>query len=210
MKKYILIILLAAVASQLNAQVFKPGVILGLNASQVAGDEYGGFRKLGLIAGGLVNTSIGEDWSTQFELYYIQKGYKKAPQPDKGDYESFKLHLNYIELPVLVRYHHESFNFEIGLQVAKLLSYKAYDPYGETDIIDPQIDDWDFGGLVGFSYQYKERAEFNIRLKSSLIPIRDFENGDAYTWWWDQLFNRGWYNTELNFSLRWLILKSNG
>ena len=191
-----------------SAQVFKPGIILGLNAAQVAGDGYGGFHKLGLIAGGLVNTSIAEDWSVQFELYYIKKGSRKIAHPDKGDYESFNLNLNYIEMPLVIRYHHDNFNFETGLQVARLFSHSVYDSFGETSIVDPQIHDWDFGGLIGFSYQYKERAEFNVRLKSSIIPIRDFENGDAYTWWWDRLFSRGWYNTELNFSVRWLIAKN--
>lgn len=191
-----------------SAQVFKPGVILGLNASQVAGDGYSGFKKLGFIAGGLVNTDIADDWSTQFELYYISKGYRKAPRPDKGDYEDFELHLNYLEIPLSFRYHYKEFNFEAGLYLAKLLSHQAYDGYGKTAIVNPQIHEWDFGGLLGLSYQYKKRAEFNVRLKSSIIPIRDFNNGDAYTWWWDRLFSRGWYNTELNLSLRWLIIKN--
>ena len=207
MKKIIFLSLIISPFIQLQAQVFEPGIILGLSGSQINGDGYGGYHKLGLIAGGLVSTRISDDWRTQFELYYIKKGSQKNPHPDKGDYESFNLNIKYLEMPVVIRYHHEKFNFETGLYRAKMLSYNVADQYGQTEIYDPPIKDWDFGGLIGFSYQYKERAEFNIRAKTSLIPIRDFNNLDAYTWWWDELFNRGWYNFDLNFSVRWLIVK---
>ena len=57
MKKHLFIIFIFISSIQMNAQVFKPGVILGLNTSQVSGDGYGGFHKIGFIFGVLVNSS---------------------------------------------------------------------------------------------------------------------------------------------------------
>ena len=57
-----------------SAQVFKTGAIAGLCGAQVEGDGYAGYRKLGFIAGGFVNTDISEKMSAQFEIYFINKG----------------------------------------------------------------------------------------------------------------------------------------
>ena len=46
-----------------KSQVFKSGLILGLSGSQVEGDGYGGYNKLGFIAGGFTNTNLSEKWS---------------------------------------------------------------------------------------------------------------------------------------------------
>lgn len=207
MRKYAFIGLLFFATFQLQAQVFKPGIILGLSGSQINGDGYGGYNKLGIIAGGLVNTKISNHWSSQFELYYIKKGSQKNPHPDKEDYESFNLNIHYIEMPIVIRYHYEKFNFEAGLYGARMFKHDVSDQFGKTEIYDPPIKDWDLGGLIGFSYQFKERIEFNLRSKTSFIPIRDFNNLDAYTNFWDRMLNRGWYNFDLNFSVRWLIIK---
>ena len=46
--------------SNLQAQNFGGGIILGLSTSQVSGDALGGFNKAGLLAGVFANKSIFE------------------------------------------------------------------------------------------------------------------------------------------------------
>ena len=70
---YIWIILLL-VSLDTKAQTFKPGVLVGLVTSQVGGDGYSGFNKLGLTFGGYVRYQLSDNWSTQFEIAYVQKG----------------------------------------------------------------------------------------------------------------------------------------
>ena len=133
MKAFLTIIILSGFLSS-SAQVFNTGIVLGLNGSQVDGDGYGGFNKMGFIAGAFTNASLSEKWSTQFEIYYINKGSFKAARPDKGDYRHFNLNVNYIEIPLALRYKYQNFMFESGLYGSKFLSYHMEDEFGERTI----------------------------------------------------------------------------
>jgi len=203
--KNYLIILLLLICSYFNssAQVFKVGVIGGISGAQVEGDGYGGYNKLGFIAGGLVNTNLSEKMSVQFEIYFINKGSFDAAHPDKGDYDSFSLNLNYIEIPVSLRHKYHKFMGEIGLYYAQLLSTSVSDEFGPREINRFPFRGFDFGGLIGVYYQLNDHFIFNLRSKNSIIPIRDFQNYDQNVGMLNKLFNRGWYNVDLNLSVRY-------
>jgi hypothetical protein len=203
MKAFLTIIVLSGFLSS-SAQVFKTGVILGLNGSQVDGDGYGGYNKLGFIVGGFTNTNISEKWSTQFEIYFINKGSFKAAHPDKGDYRMFNLNINYIEIPLSLRYKYHKFMLELGLYGSKFLSYHMEDEFGERTINQYPFKSFDFGGFIGIYYQLNDHFIFNLRYKNSAIPIRDFNYPDPNRSIMNKLFNQsGWYNVEINFSIRY-------
>ncbi len=197
----ILLILFGYIPS--SAQVFKTGLIAGLNGSQIEGDGYGGYHKLGFIGGGFVNTDLSEKISTQFEIYFINKGSFKAAHPDKGDYDKFSLNINYIEIPISLRYTYHKFKFEAGMYYAKLLGYHIEDEFGEVFVNRFPFKSYDFGGLIGINYELNDYFSVNFRSKSSIIPIRDFQNYDQNIGLRNKLFNRGWYNVELNLSVRY-------
>ncbi len=117
--KFLFTLLIFTLPFSSLAQVFNAGVIAGISGSQVEGDGYGGYNKLGFIIGGFTNTSFSEKLSSQLEIYYINKGSKKNPQPDKGDVDAFSLNLNYVEVPISIRYAHKKFIFEGGLYASK-------------------------------------------------------------------------------------------
>ncbi|TXB67208.1 PorT family protein [Vicingus serpentipes] len=192
----------------INAQVFNAGVMLGISGSQVEGDGYGGYNKLGFIAGGFANTEFSDKVSTQLEIYYINKGSQKNPRPDKGDVEAFNLNINYIEIPISFRYHYKKFIFEGGLYASKFLSYSMSDQFGERDTGNYPFKSFDFGGFFGINYKINDNFIFNLRSKNSLIPIRDFNNFDQQIGILNKLFNRGWYSLDLNFSVRYQFNKS--
>ena len=204
MKNYLIILFIILSGNPTSsAQVFKAGVILGVSGSQVEGDGYGGYDKIGLIAGGFTNAELTEKWSTQFEIYFINKGSLKAAQPDKGDYSHFNLNINYIEIPLSLRYKHKKFMLELGLYGSKFLSYHLEDQNGERTINQYPFKSFDFGGLAGLYYQLDDHFLFNLRSKNSILPIRDFDNLDQNIGILNKLFNRGWYNVDLNFSIRY-------
>src|SRR5690554_2436533 len=84
------------------AQGFNTGILAGINASQVSGDNYSGFNKAGILVGLFTNLDVSEKVNLQFEINYSQKGSRKNPKTDEGDHEFFLLRLNYIEVPMLV------------------------------------------------------------------------------------------------------------
>lgn len=207
MRFYILIFILLSCLKS-SAQVFKTGAIAGLCGAQVEGDGYAGYRKLGFIAGGFVNTDISEKMSAQFEIYFINKGSFDAAHPDKGDYDKFSLNLNYIEIPLVLQYNTEKITFEIGLYLAKLIGTpNLEDEFGEIFVTQYPFKSFDFGGFIGASYQINESFSCNLRSKNSIIPIRDFESYDQQIGILNKLFNRGWYNVDLNFTVRYHFVK---
>jgi len=210
MKHLLPFFLLFAVTSS-YAQVFNAGVLGGVSASQVEGDGFGGYKKAGAIIGGFTNTAINEKWEAQFEIYYIGKGSQRNPKPDKGDFAAINLHLNYIEIPVLVKYNYKKFDFELGLYYAYLLNVSLEDQFGKIDVQNQPFPfkKYDIGGFLGVQYELIENLFINVRSKNSLLPIRDFNTQDQNIGLLNKLFNRGWYNLDINFSLRYQFGKTN-
>lgn len=207
MKKLLLLALFFTFYSNFYSQVFKAGVILGLSGSQVEGDGYSGYHKLGFIVGGFTNVNISEKFSTQLEMYYINKGSQRNPNTSTGDVDAFKLNINYIEIPLALRYHYKKFMFETGLYYSKFLNYSMSDEFGELTDEPFPFKSYDFGGFFGLNYQLNEHFSCNIRSKNSLIPVRDFQNLDQQIGILNRLFNRGWYNVDLNFTIKYQFNK---
>jgi hypothetical protein len=199
----LLILFLLTLCLTTTAQVFNTGVILGISGAQVEGDGYGGYKKLGFIGGGFVNTNLSKKMSAQFEIYFINKGAVDLAHPDKGDFDSFSLNLNYIEIPVSLRYNYHKFMLEIGLYYGQLIGVSIADEFGPREVNRFPFKSYDFGGLIGIYYQLNDHFIFNFRSKNSIIPIRDFQNYDQNVGILNKLFNRGWYNVDLNLSVRY-------
>ncbi len=122
-KKYFsLLIFLILIATVSVAQEFHGGVMAGLAGSQVAGDNYSGFKKAGIFVGGYVNLDIGSVSALQFELTYFQKGSRENPT-EKNGYQSYLVRLNYIEMPVLYQYKAGRFIIEAGPSLGFLMGY---------------------------------------------------------------------------------------
>ena len=189
-----------------SSQTFKAGLLGGLVGSQIEGDGYGGYNKLGFLVGGFTNTDLIEKWSAQFEIYYITKGSFKAAKPSKGIYNKFYVNINYIEVPIAIRYKHNKFMFEIGPYLAKFLSLTFKDEFGEREqpfINSYPVNSFDFGGFVGINYNLTDKIIFNLRSKNSLVPFRNYQSFDQNIGILNKLFNNGWYHVDINFTVRY-------
>lgn len=197
------ILLLTFFAFSAKSQIFKAGVIAGISASQVEGDGYGGYNKIGAIAGGFTNTSIAENASLQLEIYFINKGSQKNPNTSQGDVDAFNLNLNYIDIPLVLRYHYKKFLFEGGIYGSRFLNYSMSDENGKRDVGNFPFKSYDAGGFLGINYAFAPNFLFNLRSKNSLVPVRELYSLDQQIGILNKLFNQGWYNLDLNFSIRY-------
>jgi hypothetical protein len=100
----IIISLLALISNFGFSQVFKGEILGGFNLSQVDGDETAGFRKMGLNGGVGVVAPLYKNWSLSLETIYSQKGSKLKPNSYDSLDGSYKLYLNYVEVPFMVQY----------------------------------------------------------------------------------------------------------
>ena len=103
-----------------QAQGFKGGLHVGLLATQVDGDDHGGFHKLGFFGGVFTNFTLpNEKMQFQFELNYAQKGSAAKPK--------YKISLHQVEPTVLFGWKFwNKFMLEAGLSCNIVASAKEY------------------------------------------------------------------------------------
>ena len=70
----LLVVCVIPTASMAQALRFDGGPVAGINASQVQGDDYTGFNKLGLSGGAFIDIRNPENyWGVRLEMHYAEK-----------------------------------------------------------------------------------------------------------------------------------------
>jgi len=194
----ILLLIFIIPALTAKSQQFNGGIMAGVAGAQVAGDDYYGFHKGGVFAGGFVNLLISEHSAFQMELEYFQKGSRENPD-SSNNYNQYLFRVNYVELPVLYQYTiGKRFKLEFGPSLGFLINYYEESNYYEIKggnrpaKVTFQIN----AGLYVYIYN---QLMFNIRTNNSMLNIRsDNATGDII-----RIFpgNYGQFNDCLVFSL---------
>lgn len=217
MKKIFLIFGFFLILVSSEAQRFKAGILGGISTSQVDGDTYSGYNKAGLLAGGFVTRdfSSSSKWSASFELTYIQKGSRKIPHPDKGDFANYQLKLNYAEVPILLRYNFSSidsldnnrmkFSLEGGIAFGTLIQSSEYDASGLIPWSGVPFQKTDYSIILGLNYFLSEHIGFDVRTEYSVLPVRKGGTASYYQNWTYKFLKPGFYNNLLVFSLRYQL-----
>lgn len=192
---FLLLLLLNSIVCTLTAQQrFKAGIKAGLSTSQVAGDTYSGYNKAGFAGGGFLTATVGEKWTGQFEIIYIQKGSRHNGNPDKGDYSYYFLQLDYIDVPLLLQYHQSKFTYELGPGINFLIKEQEFFNWQDLTGIHPfNKNEVDIN--LGISYQVFNNLGISWRFSNSITPIRAHASG-ASRW-----YNPGQMNSVLAFTL---------
>ena len=186
------------------SQDFNAGTIIGINTSQVSGDNLSGFNKLGLRIGGFVTREF-RNFDGQIELQYINKGSRELIAQNTYN-EGYKFQVNYIEIPISIKKtisknSHVELGFSIGHLLNWIEEYDGIDDYG----ID--IKKIEYSCHIGFQYKINPNLYFNSRFSNSLSPIRPHSlsqhNSDSNVYQW----NRGQYNTSISFVIKYYFLK---
>ncbi|MFL5752613.1 MAG: porin family protein [Bacteroidia bacterium] len=186
-KKIILVylLILASAPFVLEAQQaqprFRAGISGGITDSNIGGTHlYRGrhFRKAGITAGAIVNTRLDEKNTLQFEMNFTQKG--SLQPPDSNNYGYFKIALNYVEVPIMIKHHmrftmfkklRENYDFEAGVSYGKLIRSTVvgeanYAISGASRSFNPN----DISLLFGLDYNFSENYYFCLRYTNSIVP----------------------------------------
>jgi hypothetical protein len=187
----LLIVLFFCCWGSAYAQQFNAGVMGGLGGTQVSGDQLSGFDKLGFIAGGFVSSTLSEKFDMGGQLLFITKGSKKDQDPDKNDYTTYLLRLQYLELPIVFTWKQSKrFYFEAGPTFGYLLSSYEEDEYGE-DPVSREFNDFELGIVASIIVNIKAGFAVNLRYNNSIMPVREHAGGSTYR------LNQGQYNSGL-------------
>ena len=197
MKKiFFLIIFFCCINYCSLSQEFNAGISAGISTSQVSGDNLAGFNKAGIILGGFVNRKINDLLMVQIEMIYIQKG---SSNPNQNVNNLADIHLDYIEIPFLaIIKNSEKLYIEGGVHCSALIDGYYQDLYGELEN-QTSFDSFELGAIIGIQYNLSSKISLNTRLSNSIIPIAEHASGQTYK------FNKGKYNTGLNFILKYQI-----
>ena len=194
-----LCILLCSVWRLTEGQQIHIGLTGGITASQVDGDAYTGFNKLGIIAGGFVSQEIDYDISWQADLHYVTRGVYKGP--GENDPTLYRSSYHYIEIPLTVHYlYNQKVQLEVGTSPEVLIKTVFADQDG---IIDPASypDDIRRIGLTvlgGITYWFSETAGVGIRYTYSAIPFRDPQE-------WNHPRYRGYFHNVISLAVSYYI-----
>jgi hypothetical protein len=80
------------------------GIILGMNASQIDGDDYAGFHKVGFNAGFYGQLPVSKRFFISTEILYSQEGANNPVNPSTPVQDYFKWNLQYAQIPVLIHF----------------------------------------------------------------------------------------------------------
>lgn len=150
-----------------GGSTFQSGVVLGFNASQLDGDGLAGYNKLGLVAGLSGGFYISENWNIRLEMLFSQKGSKiRDNKITQGDVP-FRIHLNFLEVPLAVSYDFGSWAAEGGLTYARLIGAKTE----ASALTKNDFKQNDFGFLLGIGYRFDESWGASARFSRSLTDI---------------------------------------
>jgi hypothetical protein len=185
-----------------NGPAFHLLFTAGVSPSQVHGDSYSGFHKLGAMGGIGVESVFTEKASMSLSFQFIQKGAQKNQNLTKNDLTAYYLNLNYLEVPLLVTYTQQKFIFDAGLSTAYLLNYYEADQNMVYTGVFP-FQKFDYSVKVGLGYNINPKWFVNFRSSNSFITIRPNRIRQAlyYNNIIARTFNKGYYNNILEFTL---------
>lgn len=197
MNKIILLFVIVALGLPLTgkAQLFRAEINVGIAGSQVSGDELSGFNKAGIYAGLGVRTSLNKEFELGFKILYFQKGSRQRLKSDEPDSGFYLLRLNYMEVPLTLRYAiSKSFYIEAGPSLGYLVKSSEQDEQGELNFRRP-FSKFDLSITGCFGYMITQNLDFNLGYFQSIVPIREHASGAIYR------LNQGQFSSVLTFTL---------
>lgn len=205
MKPWIWVILFLFVSPALYAQSFYAGAFGGLSGSQVDGDGFAGYNKLGLHSGLFVGQQFDEHWSLHFEMAYHQKGSRRVLDPDNIPLVPWtRLRMHYIDIPLVVGYAFKpKIRLEVGLSANLLVNYQFDDVAGNVFFAD--FSRLEFAGLLGGTYAFTDQFLVYGRFNYSLIGNDPNARYFPFTQAGLQL---GAYNNVLTLGLRYKFIRN--
>jgi len=194
-RRIILMLVLPVIMSvSLKGQQLNMAVFGGINISQVQGDSYTGFNKLGFSGGFFVNARIDRNFYWQAEIKYGTRGVYKGPSD--GDETLYRSSYHILELPLSVHYlHDEKLMVEIGTSPELLVAAVYWDEYGVMDAsLSPDNRRFGLNVFAGAGYWFKPRFMAGLRYTNSAVPFRDPQE-------WNNPQYRGYFHNVISLTM---------
>lgn len=207
MKKLLIVTFFLTIATfAITAQDFFGGVIAGVNASQVDGDDFNGYRKAGINAGGFVGYQFTYRSGIRFGIEFSQKGSRQNSKfDDEGNYyPKYLFRENCIDVPLSYQFYiNQLFSVDAGISYTYLFNYYREDDGFEGDYSDIKKNSLNM--LLGFYVNITPRLFTNLRFSYSLTPVAKATTQKTVS----PIGRNGQLNNMFTISLGWNLGKGN-
>jgi len=157
--------------SVVYAQSFDAYVELGINASQIDGDELAGYNQPGLRVGAHVALPLDSIWLVRGGIVYSGKGSRHGER----DLLFQILRVNYLELPVVAQYALlDKVSLTAGFTANYLIQAKV-DGGGGFESIREQFRNFDVCYTAGVMYQPFDNAAFSVSIINGLFSASSID-----------------------------------
>lgn len=182
------LILFCNTSANAQERFFDAYLLAGPNFTQVDGDRFGGYNKLGFHGGIGISHEYNENWSGGFEIMYTTKGSKRRIDPEDVNPQIFILKSQYVEFPIVARYKLTSIpalSFVGGLSFGVNVGGTVDDGI----VREANFKKSEIAFHLGGAYKFQEKYTIQLRHSNSLFRVGDtYPNGL-------NIFNRvGLYN----------------
>lgn len=172
--------------------LFKGYLAVGLNVSQIDGDQMGGYTKVGGIAGIGTYINITEKFLISLEMAYSMRG-AQTRFSNNNPFTFRKFVTDYIQMPVLFHYKHPKAGiFGAGLTPALLVRKNFQD--SANIFLESRLKSFDLAATFSYTYIFAEKwgANFNFNYSLSNNLEGSIRRG-------------GWYHNFMSFRLFYLF-----
>lgn len=153
---------------------FNAGLSVAANTTQIDGDGYKGFNKLGYQISIYGNRAIKENLVFELGIQYSLKGSFKPSRPDMGIFGTYRISMQYIEVPITFRSPFKDIvEIEYGLTAGYLLNTTEEDDNGVVPVQSLNYNAVEIAYLLGVHYDLTDRFTVAVRHSRSILPIAD-------------------------------------
>ena len=165
--------------TQVQSQNFFGSVTLGINGSQINGDNAAGFNKPGLTGGFKIDYPVSPSVDISAELLYSSRG-------SRDNRQNIRIDLDYIEMPLLVSLRdwyvekgdYDKVRVDGGFSYGYL--FRASSNENTLGPFVDQLNKHDVSMIAGVAYMFTPKWGLSLRYTRSLYKMLkddDFEQG---------------------------------
>ncbi|MCX6278800.1 MAG: outer membrane beta-barrel protein [Bacteroidetes bacterium] len=201
-----LLIMLLLISEPSEAQRILGAMSIGMNLTQVDGDEFYGFSKIGLNVGPQVIVPFGKNknFSVSMELLYSQKGsYHRGGTDTTG----FRMNLDYAEIPVLIHFTDKrTISGGVGFSYGQLINYKETKNNFFDSLFQYQtsLENNDISVIADLQIRIWSKLWANLRYQYSVRSNRTVLVSDPRTYPRNP-FTRKQFNNVISIRLTWVF-----
>lgn len=185
---------------------FFGGIQLNMNATQIDGDGFSGYDKVGLNAGVSLHVFFNKNYGLELNMLYSEKGAINR-QTYHDDYTgtgfiNYEALVNYIEMPLLFTYYHqERMVFMAGPSLNLLIKEEEIFPYPNPPInYEPRFNKWTADILIGVKYNLWSNLYAQAKFSYGILAMRNYEVTGSVP-----LTASHQYNNQLTFGIQYLF-----